>query len=254
MMKRSLLFLALNLAGFAHFSVAINPAEAVLVGGFNGSLDPGWVSFGDVTTTTTFNNVSPTEGTGMVRITNADNTETQGQFNLNFSGTNPLPVGGGTSSLEGQLNLPNGIFDVAGDFGFEGSAVRRTVSANAGDTLVFEWNLLTNSSDSSFNDYGFFAVNSVVTTLASTTSTSALPGSPYLQRSAAGLTTSSFTFVTPGSYAIAFGVIDVNDTVGASALLVDNVRVEPVPFQFDQEFVLGLAALSSFCLWRKFKK
>ncbi|MDX1976171.1 MAG: hypothetical protein SFT94_00720 [Pseudanabaenaceae cyanobacterium bins.68] len=211
--------------------------EAVLVGGFNGSLDAGWTGFGDVSTVGGFNNVNPSEGAGMLRLTTADLVD---EPSFNFSGTNPVQVG---NTLETQLALPEGIFNLAGDSGFEGSAVRRTLTVAANDRLIFEWSLLTTSSEPDFNDYGFFSVGNQVNVLASTTSTSALPGSPFLRRNAPGLTTQTFTFANPGTFAIAFGVIDVNDFVGASALLVDNVRIEPVPFEFNQDLVLGGASL-----------
>lgn len=256
MFERSLLALGLSVGSF--FCLSANRVEAILIGGFNGSLDSGWIGFGDVSPTSgSFNGVTPTEGTGFLRITNASKVD---EPSFNFSGTEPIPVGGGTSSLEGQINLPNGIFDLAGDLGFEGGAVRRILSVGTGDSFIFDWNFLTSSSQSSFNDYGFLAVNLVgsqtvnLISLGSTTSTSIFPGSPFSQRTSNGLSTSTFNFPSAGNYAIAFGVIDVNDVSGASALYVDNVRVEAVPFEFDRDLFFGVVGLATFCLWRKLKK
>ena len=39
----------------------------------------------------------------------------------------------------------------------------------------------------------------------------------------------SFAIPTTGAHSIAFGVVDVNDTLGASGLLVDDVQVAAVP-------------------------
>jgi hypothetical protein len=254
MFKRSLLILGFSLGGFCLGTTSV---KAILIGGFNGAMDASWTGFGDVSATSgSFNGVNPTEGTGFLRITNASKLDEPG---FNFSGTEPIPVGGGSSSVEGQINLPNGIFDLAGDFGFEGGAVRRTLSVGAGDNLVFDWNFLTTSSQPNFNDYGFLAVNQVGSTsvnlvnLGSTTFTSVFPGSPFAQRNSNGLSTSTFTFPTAGNYAIAFGVIDVNDASGASALFLDNVRVEPVPFEFDRDMVFGLVGFASFVMWQKLK-
>lgn len=219
-------------------------AEAILIGGFNGSLDTGWSAFGDVSTVGSFNNVNPSEGSGMLRLTTADVSD---EPSFNFSGNAPVLVG---NSLENQLSLPSGIFDLAGDFGFEGSAVRRTLTVGANDSLIFEWSLLTTSSEPSFNDYGFFSVGNQLNVLARTTDTSVLPGSPFDQRQAAGFSTQTFTFNTAGTFTIAFGVIDVNDGVGASALLLDNVRVEQVPFEFNQDLVLAGVGLG-FGLYAK---
>jgi len=130
--------------------------------------------------------------------------------------------------LEEFINLPSGLLDNLGNGDVtEGSAIKQTFTANAGDILTFNWNFLTNEGTGSFfNDFAFFSVNPFSLELADT-------NSPFFTSSSAGFNqetgfqTISIGIAQTGTYTLAFGVVDVGDTVVDSALIVDNVQVIP---------------------------
>ena len=54
------------------------------------------------------------------------------------------------------------------------------------------------------------------------------------------------TFVNAGNHALAFGVVDVNDVVGATTLTVDGLLVSAIPEPMSGGLLLaGLAALGA---------
>jgi hypothetical protein len=112
-----------------------------------------------------------------------------------------------------------------------GSAIRRTFSAPAGAVLTFDWNFLTTElpNDVSFNDFAFVSIvpssPGSLSTLASTfSSLVTAPSSTGFPRMTGFHT---FTFVIPasGDYTLGIGVVNVGDTLGSSAVLVDNVQL-----------------------------
>jgi hypothetical protein len=153
--------------------------------------------------------------------------------NFNISGTNPLPTGGGTGSLEAFLGLPNGTVLPGNGSTFgsqEGSAIRGTVSAaNAEDVLRLTWNFSSNerSQTNPNNDYAFVTINGVLLPPVASISDATTASSPYAFTS--GNRTFTYSLPVAGNYDVGIGIVDVNDTIASSRFIVSNASVEPVP-------------------------
>jgi hypothetical protein len=132
------------------------------------------------------------------------------------------------ADIESFLGLSSGTLDGLGNGNAtEGSAIKQTFSGTAGQTLTFDWNFLTNeTTPASFNDFAFISLfpggNS---TLADTNSRFPLLGNNVSFNSETGFNTFSFSLPDDGDYTLGLGVVDVNDTIVDSALLVDNVNL-----------------------------
>ncbi|HIK03605.1 MAG TPA: PEP-CTERM sorting domain-containing protein [Trichormus sp. M33_DOE_039] len=131
-----------------------------------------------------------------------------------------------SSALEEFLELSSGDLTSLG--AVEGSAIKQTITVNAGDVLTFSWNFLTDddSGDQNYNDFAFFSLSNV-NQLANTYDATILSFSDLAQQT--GYQSYSYNFTTAGTYTLGFGVVDVGDTTVNSALLVDNVKLTPVP-------------------------
>lgn len=106
----------------------------------------------------------------------------------------------------GSLNQPNN------DDATEGSAIRQTFLANAGDVISFDFNFLTNEVlETPFNDFGFISLNGSVSELADTTSaTSSVATTSFIEET--GFQTFSTAISTTGTYTLGIGVVDVGDS------------------------------------------
>jgi hypothetical protein len=137
--------------------------------------------------------------------------------------------GGGNSSLEQFLSInPNNFASVIPNNVF-GSAIKRTLLVNAGDVLSFGYSF---SGTDSALDVAFVTLGSTIIPLTS--------GSAF-----------SSTFTTTGSINFGIGVVDINDSIGESNLVVRNVDLTPVPFEFSP--ALGLLALVAWAVGKKLK-
>jgi hypothetical protein len=122
--------------------------------------------------------------------------------NRNLSGANPVSV----DTLESSLSLPALIL---GNDALEGSGLKTVLNGvRTGDILSFNWSFQT--FDPEFIDRAFFAVDNTVFNLNT--------GTSFFYR-----------FSNPGSYRLAFGVVDVDDTTGSSLLTVSNANLTQVP-------------------------
>jgi hypothetical protein len=136
------------------------------------------------------------------RISNAFSDGLDDSVNRNLSGVDPVSV----NVLENSLFLPLGIL---GDTAQEGSGLNTILNGvMADDVLSFDWSFQT--FDSEFSDRAFFAVNNTIFNLNT--------GNFF-----------SYRFATPGNYRVAFGVVDVDDTLGSSILTVTNANIRPIP-------------------------
>ncbi|AFY32950.1 PEP-CTERM sorting domain-containing protein [Calothrix sp. PCC 7507] len=144
-----------------------------------------------------------------------DVTTTPSQAILKSGTGNTVVNDGGAGSISTFLGVspaqldnlaPSSIFGAT-----QGSAIKNTFNANVGDILSFNWNFSTTDTDSAF-----VTINGAVTALTGS--------SPF-----------SYTFNTAGSYLFGIGLVDVDDAVGVSQLLVSNAQfnnsaqVQPVP-------------------------
>ena len=148
---------------------------------------------------------------------------------INSGTTSTVSTGGGTGSLEEFLDFTGGDFDTAIPSNAYGSAIKRTLTFNAGDQFSFNWSFSTSDSDQAFVSIG----NAIAT----------LSGSnPY-----------SYTFATSGNYQVAMGVLDVNDSTGVSSLTLSNAQIQAVPWETDALPVVSTTLLFGIGIWRKYK-
>lgn len=195
--------------------VTASPAPATVVnGGFETGNISGWTLVGSGHATDSSVGVSPTVGSYQGYI------ETTGNFtalapavatSLGVSGPTIVGLGAGPPT--------------------NGTGLSQVITVNAGDTLTFDWNFLTDELNESatYDDFAFFTIGSSAFLLASrNTSTYDVTSPPAGFDGQTGWATQSYTFATGGSYQIGFGVFNVGDTGHNSALLIDNVSV-PVP-------------------------
>lgn len=212
------------------FAAAHSHAAGLDNGHFNNGL-AGWQTLGDVSV----------QG-GSAFLTNAsldyddDFPAPAGAYN--FSGTSAAGVGAPSDVEDFSGLLPGGL-DPDIDNGiaaYEGSALKQTFSVNAGDTLSFNWQFLTNEGGK--NDYAFIIVDDVFSRLADVSwATAAAP--VFALASALGEYT--YQFLSSGEHTVVFGVVDVEDYGVSSALSIDNVQIAAVPEP--EQYALFLAGL-----------
>jgi len=164
-----------------------------------------WLSSGDVLR-------SPTQASlSNATIANGDDDLT----NLNFSGTNPTSAAG---TLQAFLDVDITALDIRGE-AQEGSAIKQTFTAAVGDILSF--NLTIPNFDNA--DLIFVLLNGNFTTFNST---------------------STFNSgVLLASNTIAIGVVDINDSVVSSQVVISNIGFTPVPFEFSP--TIGVSTLGA---------
>lgn len=177
-----------------------------------------WNTIGDASIETAAFGSIPSQGTFQALITNDVGSVSDSELE-NFLGLNP-------GSIDGFGN---------GDAN-EGSALRlKPITVNAGDVLSFDFNFLTDelTPDSTFEDFAFVSITpNVLSQLADTNSSFLL--SPTGFREETDYDTFTYQFPTGGTYLVGIAVVDVEDELLESALLVDNLRVVP-----KDEVILG---------------
>ena len=125
-------------------------------------------------------------------------------------------------------------------------------------TINFDWNFLTNDGADLLGDQDFAFVSITgdnleeiyiledstgpIPTVGAGATDFANPTVPYTAYVSEELALTSIDGVTPGTYRVGFGVIDVDGTDRSSALLVDNFALREVPFDFSPG--LGLLLMS----------
>jgi len=142
---------------------------------------------------------------------------------FNFSGTAAVAS---SPDLENFSNLAPGALDPNPNsliYAFEGSALKQSFTVAAGDVLSFQWELLTNDP---LADYAYVVINGVKTDLG-TSALATTPGSPF--SFVTGVNTFSQTFASAQTVNLVFGLVDVNDFSGTTALRIDNVQAVPEP-------------------------
>lgn len=145
-----------------------------------------------------------------------------------------------TSNLETFFNLNSGSLNGLGNgTPTEGSGIKQTVSGTAGQTVTFGVNFLTNEqTPTSFNDFSFFSVfDDNVNDLSEIADTqSSFVSSNTIFSEETGYMMQSYTFPADGIYTLGFGVVDVNDGMVDSAILVDTI---PEPLTILGTFVVA---------------
>ena len=150
----------------------------------------------------------------------------QNDEDFNFSGNPATFIGFG--GLEEFLDVDAQELDIEG-FAFEGSAIKTELTVNLGDILKFDWQFLTNETAEIpgegfrlFRDYAFLLAEGEIKKLADYEQSQ---NSSNLFDSETERETKEYPFTTQGTQTIGFGVIDVDDFLISSALLVENVRI-----------------------------
>ncbi len=151
--------------------------------------------------------------------------------------------------IEEFLGLSLGsLGNLSGSFPFEGSAIKQTFLANAGDVLTFDFNFLTDefTPDDLFNDFSFVSFvsdlldNPFLDLLADTFSN--FVDSNTVLFSETGYQSFSYVIPETGSYTLGFGVADANDPSVVSGLLVDNVTLTASASTPEPTTTIGLFA------------
>ncbi|WP_424102806.1 PEP-CTERM sorting domain-containing protein [Moorena producens] len=120
--------------------------------------------------------------------------------------------------------------------------------------MTFDWNFLTDeftsSNSGTFNDFSFVSIAKMVDGLADTNSPLFIESLTDFDEET-GFQSFSYTFETSGTYSLGIGVLDEDDFIVNSGLLIDNVELTPVP---EPASILGLLALSALGTGAAFKK
>lgn len=215
---------------------SVHAHATIINGSFEAGL-AGWTAVGDVATASAAFGSGPAAGVQQAVLTNA--LDGDDASSLNVSGVAPELAGGALEAAiglaVGDLDALTGAFDVA----FEGSALRQSFTASAGQTLRFDWNFLTG--DNVAADFAFVAIDGSVMLLAdSLTATLVASGTPYAWET--GYAAFSHQFALDGVHTLILGVVDSNDSAASSALLVDAVTLVPEP-ELPAMLALGLLSL-----------
>jgi len=135
--------------------------------------------------------------------------------------------------LQTALGLAPGALDtlkIGGDTGSVvfGSAIQQSFTANAGDQLHFNWNFLSDETGNhAGNDFAFVLLDGSLQRIANTFTPSGPTSTVFTNET--GYQAFSMLIPSSGAHTVAFGVVDVSDALGASAVLIDNVGVTAVP-------------------------
>jgi hypothetical protein len=149
------------------------------------------------------------------------------------------------SNLESFLSLSGN--QLSNLFVTEGSAIKQTITANAGDVLSFSWNFLTDedAANVDYSDFAFFTLNNTLYSLADIQSIFPVnPSFSHLKKET-GYQTYTIPISVTGNYILGFGVVDVDKTGGGnaavnSALLVDNIKLTNIAKVPEPDTLFGL--------------
>ncbi|MEQ8995340.1 MAG: PEP-CTERM sorting domain-containing protein [Coleofasciculus sp. B1-GNL1-01] len=220
-----------SLVGFSTLFGVESSYASIVNGGFETGNFDGWQTLGDTSIETSAFGSGPKEG--------------DFQALLRTSSINDF-------QLESFLGLPSGSLDALGNGdATEGSAIKQTFTAKAGQVVKFHWNFLTDELDFdddpfSFNDFAFVSLTSL-NELGDTSLSFMNSLTEFSDET--GFEEFSYVIPTTGTYSLGIGVTDVDNRIFESGLLVDKVAVTPEPAS-----VLGLLAVSVLGAGSAFKR
>lgn len=232
---------ALAVAATAVLAMAA-PAQAqgqTLVNGSFESYFDGWSARGDAAVDDTL--VSHGEVGMLLSSASANDIDDPlvglGPGGANFSGESAVPVAGAGGLLEGLGIAASGL-DLGSRAATEGSALWQTIDVKAGDRLSFDWAFAT--IDPRIGDYAFVTFDGAVQALADLRAVSVFDNGIAFSPPA----NFSRTFMLAGRLTLGFGVVDIDDELGTSVLLLDNVQLTAaVPEPGSWSLMLGGLAL-----------
>jgi hypothetical protein len=158
----------------------------------------------------------------------------------------------GAATLDAFTGLPAGT--LAGLGGVVGSALLQSITTGSGESLAFQWKFMTNEPqfNSPANDTAFLVIDGKLSTLTTVQTATLLGGtvatSPLFDETAYSLYTSAP--LGAGSHTVAFGIIDIPDSLGASVLAVTGVAAVPEPGAWAL-MSSGLAVMTALSLRRR---
>ncbi|BAY59454.1 peptidase domain-containing protein (plasmid) [Leptolyngbya boryana NIES-2135] len=132
------------------------------------------------------------------------------------------------SELASFLGVDSNVLNNLGDGNIDqGSAIKLTFDAKAGDTVSFDWNFLTNELDSTLvdpsKDFLFVTLEPLALTAADPNSAS--NSSRTMFSNETGYETFSAGITQSGTYTLGIGVANVGDPLFDSAVLLDNFKL-----------------------------
>jgi hypothetical protein len=248
---RSYNYLKGGLAAVALLGMTLGATAAhadIVNGSFESGLS-GWSGIGSVNTSVLFTGGVDSSGLGL-------HTAQDGLWmaNLNGDGVN-------RNQLESFLGLSNGNLDTLTPHTVtNGSALKQTFMASAGDSISFSWNFIANdfyTPGSGLNDFAFF---SLVPNNPSSGVLSSIQNVGNFGFS--GWQTFTYTFTETNEYTLGFGVVNTRDVFFNSTLLIDNVQFHstappaavPEPGAYATAGIFGGALLAGILVGRRRKK
>ncbi|MCC5661666.1 hypothetical protein LC608_32925 [Nostoc sp. XA010] len=243
---------------FAIFTLPNAALAAIINGGFENSFD-NWQTLGDYRVETSAFGSGTVEGNSQAFLSTAyDEVVDVDENGREVLGGNASPAVYITGIAENSLE---NFLDVSSFFGegfladaIEGSAIKQTFTAQAGETLSFAWNFLTDESVSNnrnpdFNDFAFATVSNsyqnLFFKLADTTTDFLARDSDSNFFEETGFKTFSFTLPTDGEYTLGVGVVDVGEPTIISGLLLDQVQAIPETSSTVSLLILGIVGAFS---------
>lgn len=241
---------------FVGLAVPTTAEAAIINGGFESNFDS-WQRIGDSKIETSAFGSPTKEGNFQAFLSTAFNEVIGVDENgKEIRGGNAAPAtyitGIAENSLEGFLGVSQFFGDDFLSKAIEGSAIKQTFTARAGQNLSFSWNFLTNESigDNAKPDYNDFAFATLSNNsqnlffkLADTTTSFLANGSKTNFFEETGFKTFSYTLPTNGEYTLSFGVVDVGEPTVISGLLLDKVQAVPETSSTVSLLFLGIGAI-----------
>ena len=183
-----------------------------------------WNSIGSASVESGTFGLAPTEGFYQALITTGDGAVSDAE-------------------LENFLGLNAGALD---DFGngdvTEGSALQIELTVEAGEVLHFDWNFLTNEDTSlQYDDFGIVSISDGSLSKLASTDDPLFTSNTISFASETGYGTFSHEFTDAGTYTVGVGVVDGEDRLVNSGLLVDNFTLLTATASAST----GLASMSS---------
>ncbi|NEO56239.1 MAG: PEP-CTERM sorting domain-containing protein [Okeania sp. SIO3B5] len=223
MLKKFSIAIAGAGAAIAATFTTVSSASAIVNGSFEAGFN-GWSTIGDTRIEDISFGTPPSDGNFNALMTNGFGAVSDFAIE-NFLGLTP-------GTLDSSLN----IIDAT-----EGSAIKQTFFAKAGDILTFDFNFLTDefTPDFFFNDSSFISLSNL-DVLADTNSSVMFSLTSFFEET--GYQSFSHTFSESGTYTLGFGVVDAVDTVVDSGLLIDNVELTSVP---EPGLIFGLSLIGT---------
>ncbi|MBD2244194.1 hypothetical protein [Nostoc sp. FACHB-888] len=243
---------------FASLALPTAALAAIFNGGFENSFES-WQTLGDYRIETSAFGSKTVEGNSQAFLSTAYNEvvgvdENGGEVIGGSAAPAAYITGIAENSLENFLDVSSFFGEGLLADAIEGSAIKQTFKVQAGETLSFAWNFLTNesigdNSNPDFNDFAFATVSNnsqnLFFRLADTTTDFLARDSDSKFFEETGFKTFSFTLPTDGEYTLGVGVVDVGEPTIISGLLVDKVQAVPETNSTVSLLVLGIVGVFS---------